>query len=221
MSFLETPRFPVDIRYGSMGGPQWSTDITAGDNAVEYRNANWSLPLYRFNAKYDVKLRSVAIEVYQFFLACQGRLSGFRVKDWYDYTSAENGVTTPSRTDQTIGTGNGSTTTYQIVKTYTQGVNSVVRNITKPVSGSLLVEKNGVLQTLTTHYTIDYTTGIITFVTAPTSGHVIKCGYEFDVPCRFENDNLDDLSFTLMASAAGSNNDIVNYPDIGLIEIRV
>lgn len=39
--------------------------------------------------------------------------------------------------------------------------------------------------------TVDSTTGIITFTTAPTTGLEIRAGYEFDVPARFDADDLD------------------------------
>lgn len=220
MSFIETPRFPVDLGYGSTGGPSFSTDIIVTGGGVEYRNANWSLPLARYNAKYNCKLRSTAIEIYEFFMSAKGRFGGFRVKDLWDYTSAANGVDAPTDTDQTIGTGDGATTTFQLVKNYTQGAATIARTIKKPVSSTVLISVNGVGKTEGVDYTVSYTTGIVTMTAAPTAGHLVKSGFEFDVPCRFDTDSLDDLYFTIMSSA-GSNTDIVNYPDIPIIEVRV
>lgn len=221
MAFLETPRFPVDIRYGSSGGPMFSTDIVVTGGGVEYRNANWAFPLNRFNVKYDCKLRSTAIEIYEFFMTAQGMKDGFRVKDFWDFTSATNGVDAHAITDQTIGTGDNSTTAFQLIKTYTQGANTLVRNIKKPVSGTDLIEVNGVAKTGGgVDYTLDTTTGIVTFNSPPTSGHVVKAGYEFDVPCRFDTDDMSALYFTIMNSTP-SDTDQVNYPDIPLIEIRI
>ena len=219
MSFIETPRFPVDIKYGSGGGPSYSTDVVITGGGVESRNANWSLPKYSYNVKYDIKYRSQAIEVYEFFHISQGKLGGFRVKDFWDYTSAANGVDSPTVTDQTIGTGDGAETDFQLVKSYVQGAGSLSRTIKKPVSGTVLIEVNTVLKTEGVDYSIDYTTGIVTFTSPVTNTHVVKAGFEFDVPCRFDTDNLNDLYFTLM-STSGDDNDIVNYPDIPLIEDR-
>jgi len=220
MAFLETPRFPVDLNYGSLGGPINSTDIVTTGNGVEYRNANWSRPLYRYNAKYNIKTRTQALEIYEFFLTSQGKLNGFRVKDIWDYTSATNGVDALARTDQTIGTGDNSETVFQMIKTYTQGANTQVRNIKKIVSGTQIIEVNSVLQTEGVDYTIDITTGIITFITTPPNTHVIKAGYEFDIPCRFDTDDLSDLAF-LVNATAGADTDLVSFGDIPLVEIRI
>lgn len=220
MAFIETPRFPVDLKYGSLGGPTQNTDIVRTGGGVEYRNANWSLPLFRYNAKYSVKTRTTALQIYDLFLAMQGRFGGFRVKDLWDYTSATNGVDAFARTDQTLGTGNGSETDFQLIKDYTAGSVTISRTIKKPVSSAgLLVEVDGLPKVVTTDYTIDYTTGIITFNNPVPNGDIVKAGFEFDVPCRFDTDDLSDLFFTLAASA-GSDTDIVNYSDIPLIEVR-
>lgn len=221
MAFIETPRFPVDLQYGSMGGPTNSTDIVRTGGGVEFRNANWALPLYRYNAKYSVKTRTVALQIYNLFLAMQGRLTGFRVKDLWDYSSAANGVGTPVITDQILGTGDGSNPTFQLVKTVTIGTEALVRDIIKPVvSVGVILESNGVGFTESSDYTVDYTTGIVTMSTIPGIGHVVKAGFEFDVPCRFDTDDLSDLFYTL-AAMAGSDTDIVNYSDIPLVEIRL
>lgn len=220
MAFLETPRFPVDIKYGSMGGPVNSTDIVVTGGGVEYRNANWSEPLNRYNAKYSIKLRSTALAVYELFLASKGRFGGFRYKDFWDFSSSGNGVDTPARTDQTIGTGDGAETDFQLIKTYTTGIGIQVRNIKKPVvSAGVLIDVDGIGRTEGVDYTVDYITGIVSFTVAPSDSLVIKAGYEFDVPVRFDTDDLSDLFFTLIATTP-SDADIVNLSDIPLTEIR-
>jgi len=47
-----------------------------------------------------------------------------------------------------------------------------------------------VLKTETTDYTVDYATGIITFLAAPTNGHVVAVICEFDIPVRFVQEKL-------------------------------
>jgi hypothetical protein len=63
-------------------------------------------------------------------------------------------------------TGDGSTTVFVLDHTYVS-------------SGTLLVYLNGVLKTETTHYTVNYTTGTITFLTAPGSAVAITASYRF------------------------------------------
>jgi uncharacterized protein (TIGR02217 family) len=71
------------------------------------------------------------------------------------------------------------------------------------------VAVNGVTQN--SGWTIDTTTGIITFTSAPASG-AVTAGYEFDVPVRF---GADKLSISVDAFEAGS------ISAIDIQEIRV
>lgn len=217
MAFLETPRFPLDINYGSSGGPTFSTDVIQLKNGTEVRNANWSLPLYEYDIGYAIKTRTQLLEVYKLFLACKGALDGFRAKDVWDFSSSANGKASPAITDQLIGTGNGSTVAYQLVKSYTQGANSLSRTIKKPVSGTILIQVNGVAMVEGVGYTVDLTTGIITLTTPPTAGHQVRAGFQFDVPVRFKDDNI--LSALEMVTYSDSE-DIGTLPAIALVEMR-
>jgi uncharacterized protein (TIGR02217 family) len=214
---METPRFPEDISYGSTGGPMYNTDVITVNSGFETRNANWVQSRHEYNVAFGIRTQAYLDELIEYFHAVQGKAIGFRYKDWADYKSCS--VTeTVAVTDQTIGTGDSTTgsdgtATYQITKTYTKGSYSVARDITKPVSGTVLVEVNGVTKTESTHYTIDYTTGIITFTGSnrPLTGELVKCGYEFDVPVRFDTDTL---SINLEMYEHGT-------VDVPLVELRI
>ncbi len=39
-------------------------------------------------------------------------------------------------------------------------------------------------------WSVDTTTGIVTFVTAPTAGHSITAGFQYDIPVEFDDDYL-------------------------------
>ena len=108
-----------------------------------------------------------------------------------------------------FGTGDGATTTFQLVKRYASGSQTWVRTITKPVAGSVIVALNGASQA--SGWSVDTTTGVITFTTAPGSGVAITAGFEFDVPVRLDTDALD---VTLDLERLGS---ITSIP---LLEIR-
>ena len=60
-------------------------------------------------------------------------------------------------------------------------------------------------------WTLDTTTGVVTFASAPGGGVIIRAGFEFDVPVRFDTDMLD---VTLDIERLGS---ITSIP---LLEIR-
>ena len=81
--------------------------------------------------------------------------------------------------------------------------------IAKPVAGTVRVALGTVEQM--SGWTLDATTGVVTFTTAPGNGVIVRAGFEFDVPVRFDTDMLD---VTLDIERLGS---ITSIP---LIEIR-
>lgn len=181
-SFIETPRFPDDIAYGSGGGPEFRTHVFEGHSGVEQRNAAWTVARARYDVGYGIRDTASMAIVRAFFYNCHGKASGFRFKDWADYTM----------TAEQIGVGDAVETVFQITKTYSTGGETYVRTITKPIDdATFTVFVNAVEQTEITHYTVDYTTGIITFVTAPPNTETVTVTCEFDVPVRFDTDFLD------------------------------
>ncbi len=199
MAFIET-RFPADISYGSAGGPEYSTDIVVTQGGFEQRNINWSQSRARYNVAYGVRTQSQLDTLIGFFRARKGRADGFRFKDWADYRAAA----------QNIGTGNGAATQFQLVKTYSSGSVTESRTITKPVSGTLKIYLNGILQSGSI-FSVNSANGLLTFTTAPASDVAITADFEFDVPVRFDTDRL---------SAALENYGISSLNDIPLIEVR-
>lgn len=195
--FLESPRFPIDISYGSSGGPVYSTDVIEVSSGHEIRNQNWSQSRHEYDAAMGVVSEPYLSTLISFFHVMAGQTNGFRYKDWGDYLSCDLKAT-PASNDQLLGVGDSTdgtdgTSTYQIIKSYTQGTITTERKIFKPISGTVLVEVNSILQGESTDYTIDYTTGVITFIagSVPLAGENVNCGYEFDVPCRFGSDKLN------------------------------
>ncbi|NWG45991.1 MAG: DUF2460 domain-containing protein [Alphaproteobacteria bacterium] len=212
MAFHET-RFPTGIAFRSTGGPMRKTDVVTLASGFEERNAVWANSRRRYNAGYGVKSLDDLHTVIAFFEARAGRLYGFRWKDFADWKScAPSG--TPSATDQAIGTGDGADAIWQLVKVYANGAGSWTRTISKPVTGTVKIAVAGAAKTEGVHYTVDTTTGIVTFTggNIPTAGQAITAGYEFDVPVRFDT---DELTLSLEAFTAGA------IQDIPIIEVRL
>ena len=187
MAFHEV-RFPDNISRGARGGPERRTQIVELTNGTEERNASWANSRRRYDVAYGIRRADELAAVVAFFEARNGRLHGFRFKDWADFKSCLPSQT-PSPTDQPIGTGNGSTTEFQLAKRYTSGAQSWSRAITKPVAGTLTIALNGTPQA--SGWSVSTGTGLVTFTTAPAAGVAITAGFEFDVPVRFDTDALD------------------------------
>jgi uncharacterized protein (TIGR02217 family) len=201
--------FPLDIALGSAGGPERRTEIVALASGREERNARWAHSRRRYDAGYGVKTFEALSQVIAFFEERRGMLHGFRWRDRLDHASAAPGVPVTAL-DQTIGAGDGETGTFQLVKTYGGAFAPYARPIVKPVSGSVRIAVDGV--ELDDGFTVDVTTGVVTFTTPPGIGDAVTAGFLFDVPVRFDTDYLEvDLS----AFAAGA------IPKIPLVEIRM
>ncbi|MBP7242391.1 DUF2460 domain-containing protein [Amaricoccus sp.] len=187
MAFHEV-RFPDDISRGARGGPERRTQVVELASGDEERNASWADSRRRYDAAYGIRRADDLAAVVAFFEARNARLHGFRWKDWGDFKSGmPSAPVTPI--DQALGTGDGTTTAFQLVKRYESGAQAWVRRIVKPVAGSVRVALAGVEQA--SGWTVDATTGGVSFATAPGAGVLVTAGFGFDVPVRFDTDRLD------------------------------
>ena len=211
--FFHEVLFPLDIALKSAGGPERRTDVVVLGSGREERNARWAHSRRRYDAGYGVKTFDALSQVVAFFEERRGRLYGFRWRDRLDHSSAAPDAAV-SPTDQAIGSGDGVTAAFQLAKTYGGAFSPYQRPIAKPVAGSVQVAVDGVVQAEGTAFSIDTTTGVVTFLAGhvPAAGAAVTAGFLFDVPVRFDADYLEvDLS----AFAAGA------IPKIPLVEIRV
>jgi uncharacterized protein (TIGR02217 family) len=193
-------QFPPDISYGASGGPGYSTSVITVASGHERRNSNWQAARGRWNVAHGLKKREQVAALIAFFRARRGRAHGFRFKDWTDF----------QRLAQVIGTGNGSLKAFQLVKNYASGGVIESRTITKPVAGTVKLYRNGVLAT--SGIAIDHGTGVVTFTTAPANGVIVTADFEFDVPARFDSDQMD---LTIETYQLGS------WGQVPVVEIRV
>jgi uncharacterized protein (TIGR02217 family) len=189
MSFNET-RFETGyIIYLTDGGPRFSTDVVVVNSGAESRNQVWQYPLGHWDFGDRSMPDNELTEIINFFNAVAGMAIGFRFKDWGDFSViASNGILGP------VGVGTGLAT-YQLTKKYVSGSYSTNRVIRKPVSSTVSVFKNGTLVPVGANpgnvASIDYTTGTVTFVAPyPQTTDVITWSGEFDVPVRFDTDQL-------------------------------
>jgi uncharacterized protein (TIGR02217 family) len=201
-------RFPLDVAFGSRGGPVRRTDIVTLASGREHRNGRWADSRRRYDAGLGIRSLDALHAVLAFFEERAGRLYGFRFHDRVDCKScAPSGQ--PAATDMTLAAGNREAKTFQLAKTYGAGIAPYRRIIAKPVGGSVRVAVGGTELPLSA-FTCDVTTGLVTLAAAPAPGVAVTAGFAFDVPVRFETDSLE---IDLAAFEAGG------IPTIPLIEI--
>jgi uncharacterized protein (TIGR02217 family) len=204
MAFHHT-RFPLEISLGSRGGPQWATDVVELVSGAEERNSRWAQSKRRFDAGFGVKSKKDLQAILAFFEERRGSFHGFLFRDPLDHSSGDG---TPTNLDQQIGVGDGTTREFQLVKHYGASFDPYIRNISKPVAGTISVAIDGLDQT---GFLLDETTGVLTLQTPPATDTLITAGFEFDVPVRFASDRMDVEVTSFDAAVA---------PSIKLVEIR-
>src|SRR5512134_1456897 len=200
MAAFHEVRFPPEISYGASGGPGYLTTVVATASGHEHRNANWGAARGRWDVASGLRDRAHVAVLIAFFRARKGRAYGFRFKDWTDYQGLA----------QVLGTGNGSLKTFQLVKNYSSGGVIEARTIAKPIASTVKIYRNGVLAT--SGVSTDSTTGLVTFTTAPASGVIVTADFEFDVPVRFDTDQMDVTIETYNLGTWGQ---------VPIVEIRV
>jgi uncharacterized protein (TIGR02217 family) len=210
MSFHEV-RFPTDLSFGSVGGPERRTDIVTLTSGYEERNTPWAHSRRRYDAGLGLRSLDDLAELIAFFEARKGQLYGFRWKDWADFKSCAPSAV-PGSSDQVIGTGDGARVGFQLSKTYASGGASYVRPVNKPAAGSVLVEVDGIPLTEGTGFSVDIATGIVTLQSVPGVGQEVRAGFVFDVPVRFDTDRIH--------VSAGSFN-AGQVPDVPVVEVRI
>lgn len=202
-------RFPLDVSLGSRGGPVRRTDIVTLASGREHRNSRWASSRRRYDAGLGVRSIDALHAVIAFFEERRGKLYGFRFRDRTDWCSGPPSKE-PKPLDQRIGTGDGSTRSFQLVKTYGSSFAPYRRIIAKPVGRTVRVALNGIEQEVGSAFNCDPVTGLVTFTAPPPAGAAITAGFAFDVPVRFDTDELDiDLSTF----------DAGGIPQIPLVEI--
>ena len=210
MAFHEV-RFPANLSFGSVGGPERHTDVVTLANGFEERNTPWAHSRRRYDAGVAMRSLDDVETLIAFFEARHGQIYGFRWKDWSDYKSAAS-KREPDYRDQVIAIGDDVTASYQLMKVYRSGPHTYMRPITKPVAGSVRMGLAGEAQQEGVHYEVDSTTGIVTFAHPPNGGDEITAGYEFDVPVRFDTSRIQ---ISMASFQAG------DVPNVPIVEVRV
>ncbi|OZB20257.1 MAG: glycoside hydrolase family 24 [Rhodobacterales bacterium 34-62-10] len=210
MSFHEV-RFPANLSFGSLGGPERRTDIVTLANGYEERNTPWAHSRRRYDAGVGLRSLDDVERLIAFFEARRAQMFGFRWKDWADFRSC-----LPSQqvgpTDQVIARADGTTRAFHLIKTYRSGAQSYARPIAKPVQGTVVMAVEGTRIREGVDFEVDLTTGLVMLTEIPPVGLEVTAGFEFDVPVRFDTDRI---ATSVASFKAGE------VPRVPVLEIRL
>jgi len=111
-----------------------------------------------------------------------GRAYVVPFQDYSDYVA----------TNQRVSTGDGTTTAFQLSKSYTSksGAFSYTRTIKLPHTATVQISVAGALQNPSAYSLSPRGAGggVVTFNAAPAAGAAITWSGQFDTPCRFDAD---------------------------------
>ncbi|QSB44919.1 TIGR02217 family protein [Tsuneonella flava] len=198
--------YPLAPGRDAGASPEFSTSVAVMASGHERRNALWSDARLHFDVGPGIRSEAELGVLLAFFRARRGAARGFRLSDPFDHSShAMTGTPTPH--DQRIGTGDGHTTRFRLVKRYGESDDAQIRPITRPRAGSVAVSVAGVV---VHEWTLE-PGGWVVFAAPPAAGTRVCAGFLFDVPVRFAQDRLDVNGATFAAGEA---------PSVPLIEVR-
>lgn len=187
-SFSESRLDPA-ISLNATVTPMRRTQIIDLAGGSEERVSKWRDSRRKYDIGYAVREADAIARVVAFFEARGGRYSGFRFKDWQDWKSC--GIDRDiAPTDQPLGIGDGGTTVFQLIKRYEDGFDFYERPVLKPRTARIAVDGVEV-----DGFSVDLTTGLVTMAAAPAVDAVLTAGFEFDVPVRFDSDELPATLF--------------------------
>lgn len=180
MGFVET-RIPLKIHPGSGGSLKLADERVILRSGWDHVNRYWEQELRTWDLRRQILTEAQYLELLSFFLAvANGRSNGFRARDLSDYR-VPDAYNSERSLCQAI-----SDTQFQLVKRYASDGQTWTRTIKKPVAGTVQLYVDEVFQP--DGYTVDYSSGIITFDAAP--GTTPTAQFEFDVPVKFETNEL-------------------------------
>lgn len=211
MNEFHDVRFPTAVSFGATGGPGRRVEIVALSSGHERRNLRFAHSRRDYDAGTGLRSSADLMEIVAFFEARRGAFHGFRFRDPFDHLSCAAGLS-PASGDQWLGTGDGETASFRLMKTYGSGGDAYRRPVTRPVAGSVVVAVNGAAREAGTHLAVDHDTGTVTFLPGqePAEGQVVTAGFAFDVPARFDTERL---GVSLATFRAGQ------IPSIPIVEI--
>jgi uncharacterized protein (TIGR02217 family) len=166
--------------------PVWKTRLQESISGKEVRIADWSFPRWQWQLSFDFLRGDPVNAEFQalagFFNQRQGMFDSFLYQD-----ADDNSVTA-----QPVGVGDGSTASFQMIRSF----GNFVELILAPIPSSASIFVNGILSNSANVFPWGSTTaGLLSFGSAPATGAAITATFSYYFPCRFVEDSMDFEKF--------------------------
>lgn len=212
MSFRDI-RLPTRICEEFQGGPGFATAFARARSGYTTANIDRPDPIWEYEADAVATNTDKRMQLMGFFLVNYGMAYSFRFRDLQHYWTgcqsyAGIGDIIPlAPTDiPEFATGDGTTTQFQLAVPFSFGPYTLAHKITKPAkygAADTMLDNPGYtgprvwdetdLLTEGVDYTIDYSTGIVTFSAAPADTHKLRWAGLFDIHCRWKEDSINSI----------------------------
>ena len=169
--------------------PTFSTEIQESLAGREVRIQNFQNPLWEFTLHYEYLLNDPRFRdeseqtpletLVGFFLARGGQFDDFLL----NLTDLTGRLEDSVYSGQPIGTGDGSTKSFQLVRNIGSNPGGFIEAVQNPMNQSATVYVNGVAKVQGTDFTI--ANGLVTFVSAPAVGAAITADFVMLYRVRF------------------------------------
>ena len=192
MQAFDDVDFPLALGRDVEVTPHFATQIVTAAGGAEQRNAGWAEALSHYDVGPGLRSEADIATLLEFFRARLGPARGFRLRDPFDWQGR----------GEAIGTGDGATRRFALVRRY----GTAVRRITRPVADSVRVAVAG----RAAGFELGEG-GWVVLDRAPVAGAAVSAAFDFDVPVRFAEDRLSVSRATHLAGVAAS---------VPLVELR-
>jgi len=168
--------------------PEFNTMVQTSVSGKEARASFWTAPRWHFELAYEL-LRPAAKQeleaIMGLFLQMNGSAGSFYYTDPNDNAVA----------GQAIGTGTGSQTAYQLVRTISSSLFSIA-GFTEPMLNIKAIAHIYLAGIATSAYTLAANpSGIINFTAPPGNGVAITGDFSYYFRCRFKEDSQEFNQF--------------------------
>jgi uncharacterized protein (TIGR02217 family) len=179
--------------------PIWKTIVKEATSGRELRLGRQAYPRWQYSLSYEFLRDRAALPELQGLLAFYNLCNGQAIEFLYvdadgapvvdPDTSSVIGTTYSAVANQAFGTGDGSTTFFQLARQLAGGTNQFVEPVWAP-TGTPKIKNNGTLLTAGVDYTLS-DTGLVQMLAVPAVGRVLTWTGTYAMRCRFTADSVE------------------------------